>query len=131
MIYQSFSGDASVGEGKLNIENCIFYNQYADDDEAMFYVTNTNALVNIQNCTFYAGTEEKSYDKNNYFVLCEENSDRHWGRSGMNGGQMTMTISGSNQAGLLKAAEKDSVITVKGETKNLQKDKSSKGKVSI
>lgn len=131
MIYQSFSGDASVGEGKLNIENCIFYNQYADDDEAMFYVTNTNALVNIQNCTFYAGTEEKSYGKNNYFVLCEENSDRHWGRSGMNGGQMTMTISGSNQAGLLKAAEKDSVITVKGETKNLQKDKSSKGKVSI
>ena len=131
MIYQSFSGDSSIGQGKLQIENCVFHNQYADDKEAMFYVTNTHAVVTVKDCTFYAGINDKEYTNENYFVVCEENESQHWGKTGTNGGQMSMTITSSNAKGLLKAAEKDSSISVEGDTKELSKDKASIGKIEI
>ncbi len=131
MIYQSFSGDSSIGEGNLQMENCIFHNQYADDGEAMFYVTNTHALVSAKNCSFYAGTEDKEYSSKSYFVICEENEKQHWGRSGSNGGQMTMTLSGCKARGLLKAAERDSTISVEADDEGLTKDKSSSGDVEV
>lgn len=131
MIYQSFSGDSSLGEGNLQMENCVIHNQYADDGEAMFYVTNTHAVVTAKNCTFYAGTEDKEYSSKNYFVICEENENQHWGRSGSNGGQMTMTLSGSKAKGLLKAAERDSSISIQSDGEGLTKDKSSSGDVEV
>lgn len=131
MIYQSFSGDSSEGDGNVELKNCTFINQFADKQEAMFYVTNTNAIVTVDNCNFCSGSESTSYSSKDVFILCEENDSQHWGRTGSNGGTITLTASEMNLEGILQAEEKDSSIKVICKDSKLVKGDNCQGQVSV
>ena len=83
MIYQSMSGDAGEGTGtftatnsNLSIQNDSEYYKTAP----MFFVTNTDAVINLNNCKL-------SYGSN---VLISSKGTSEWGNSGSNGGNITL-----------------------------------------
>jgi len=77
MLYQSFSGDANTGIARFTAKDSTLTSNAAG---AMFYVTNTQAEVTLENTNlnFSSG------------VLINVTSDR-WGREGVNGGDFTFT----------------------------------------
>lgn len=83
MIYQSMSGDASEGTGTFNATNSklsIQANSSVYKTAPMFFVTNTNAVINLTKCTL-------SYGSN---VLISSKETTQWGNSGSNGGNTTL-----------------------------------------
>ena len=89
MIYQSMSGDAGEGTGtfsatgsKLTIEEDSKYY----DSAPLFFITNTEAVINLSGNTLSYGSgifiSSKGVDE-------DENG---WGESGSNGGTVTMTL---------------------------------------
>ena len=83
MIYQSMSGDASEGTGTFNATNSklsIQANSSVYKTAPMFFVTNTNAVINLTKCTL-------SYGSN---VLISSKGTTQWGNSGSNGGNTTL-----------------------------------------
>ena len=83
MIYQSMSGDASEGTGTFNATNSklsIQANSSVYKTAPMFFVTNTNAVINLTKCTL-------SYGSN---VLISSKGTTQWGNSGSNGGNITL-----------------------------------------
>ena len=82
MIYQSMSGDAGEGTGtfsasgsKLSIgENSDYYKT-----APFFFVTNTQAVINLENCTLNFGSN----------LLLSSKGTSEWGKSGSNGGDVT------------------------------------------
>lgn len=81
MLYQSFSGDAGVGEASFSAKNSTLTNR---SDGPMFYITNTKATATLENTTL---VQDGS-------VLIQVASDR-WGKAGENGGDFT--FKGINQ----------------------------------
>jgi hypothetical protein len=77
MLYQSFSGDANTGIARFNAKDSTLTSNAIG---AMFYVTNTQAEVTIENTNlnFPSG------------VLINVTSDR-WGKEDANGGDFTFT----------------------------------------
>lgn len=77
MLYQSFSGDANTGIARFNAKDSTLTSNATG---AMFYVTNTQAEVTIENTdlNFPSG------------VLINVTSDR-WGKEDANGGDLTFT----------------------------------------
>ncbi|MCR4735205.1 MAG: hypothetical protein K5829_09400 [Treponema sp.] len=76
MLYQSMSGDAAQGTSVFTSEDSTFM---STSDGPFFYVTNTNAKINIKN----------SIIKNESGILIKasgNNSERGWGKKGNNGG---------------------------------------------
>ncbi len=83
MIYQSMSGDASEGTGTFNATNSklsIQANSSVYKTAPMFFVTNTNAVINLTKCTL-------SYGSN---VLISSKGTTQWGNSRSNGGNTTL-----------------------------------------
>ena len=83
-IYQSMSGDADVGIATLNASNSILTiasdSAYAST-APMFHITNTEAIINLNNCTlnFNSG------------ILLNASGQDQWGTSGSNGGKVVFT----------------------------------------
>lgn len=75
MLYQSFSGDAGVGEASFSAKNSTLTNRSSGP---MFYVTNTKATATLENTVL---VQDGS-------VLIQVASDR-WGKPGENGGDFT------------------------------------------
>lgn len=93
-IYQSTSGDADTGSNEKalfevvdsTLSTCI-------DSGAMFYVTNTNTNILINNSLL-------SYDPDNVNLLqATGNSSNTWGLEGSNGGTVTLTAIKQNLSG--------------------------------
>ena len=83
MIYQSMSGDAGEGTGtftakdsSLNVQSSSKYYKTAP----MFFITNTDAVINLNNCKL-------SYGSN---ILISSKGTSEWGKSGSNGGNVTL-----------------------------------------
>lgn len=76
MLYQSFSGDAGIGEAKFTAKNSLLTNK---SDGPMFYITNTTATANLESTQLIQDGD----------VLIQAASDR-WGNEGKNGGTFTM-----------------------------------------
>ncbi|MBR1413239.1 MAG: hypothetical protein IJ574_01030 [Bacilli bacterium] len=83
MIYQSMSGDASEGTGtftaansSLSIDSSSSYYKTAP----MFFITNTDAVINLENTKL-------SYGSN---ILISAKGTSEWGNSGSNGGNVTL-----------------------------------------
>ena len=102
MIYQSMSGDASEGTGtftsknsSLNISKTSKYYESAP----MFFVTNTDAVINFTNTklSFGSGT-----------LLNVKGTDE-WGTSGSNGGNVTLNAQNQKLDGDIEA---DDISTV-------------------
>ena len=84
LIYQSMSGDADTGTSSLTCKDStieILESSSYYSSAPMFFVTNTAANINLQDCTlkFGSGTFLKV-------------SEGDWGTSGSNGGTVTLTL---------------------------------------
>ena len=87
MIYQSMSGDASVGKGSFTATDTTLSLKSDAADYAttpMFFVTNTEASVTLTGTTLNFSSEAK-------FMSAMGTSE--WGRSGANGGTVSVSLS--------------------------------------
>ena len=92
MLYQSMSGDADSGTSTFNCDSSILeileqssvYNQ-----APMFFITNTDAAINLEGCTFTYGS--------NIFLSAAGTAE--WGTAGSNGGVVTLNLKNQNIVG--------------------------------
>ena len=92
MLYQSMSGDADTGTSTFNCKSStmeILSTSSVYDSAPMFFITNTEAVISLENCTFTYGS--------NIFLDAEGTSE--WGESGSNGGTVTLTLTNQNIEG--------------------------------
>ena len=78
MLYQSFSGDADIGESSIFVKNSTLK---SSSSGAFFYITNTKSKIEIEstNLSFKSGV----------LLRASGNSgERGWGRRGANGGNV-------------------------------------------
>lgn len=78
-LYQSMSGDASVGTATFSAKDSNIITNQGDT----FYVTNTTATIILENNTI------TNNDKSGNFLRIKEDS---WGSNGSNGGNVTLTL---------------------------------------
>ena len=85
-LYQSVSGDASVGTSSFTASNCDITTNKGDT----FYITNTTAVITLEN------NEIKNNDSTGNFLRAQADS---WGNSGSNGGIVTLTATNQTMEG--------------------------------
>jgi hypothetical protein len=96
LIYQSMSGDASEGASSFTMSG----GNMVSETGRMFHVTNTSTTINLDGVDFtYAA------DSN---VFLDASADS-WGRSGSNGGNVTLNLTNQNISGAILS---DSVSSV-------------------
>lgn len=100
MLYQSMSGDANLGTATFTAKNSTLKNK---SDGPFFYVTNTQAEINLVSTKLTGKTDELLRAAGN-------NSSRGWGRSGANGGKVVLnaekqTLTGSINADSISSIE--------------------------
>ena len=78
-IYQSMSGDASVGEAEFTAKNSTITTNKGDS----FYISNTSAVINLENNKII------NNDSSGYFLRAQKDS---WGNEGSNGGNVTLNL---------------------------------------
>ncbi len=110
MLYQSTSGDASVGTSELRMRNCTIRD---NSGTAMILVTNTHSIVEMEACTLL-DPQGNAIGADYPLVTCRNcNTDgHHWGREGSNGGQIDITLKRQTLTGTLLANEAESAITL-------------------
>ncbi len=108
MLYQSMSGDATVGESRLEMTDCTIRDL---SHTAMFLVTNTQTVVVCDRCTFL-DPQGNPIGEDYPLITCRNcNTDGHnWGREGSNGGQIAFFLQHQDLSGTLLANEEDSSI---------------------
>lgn len=97
MLYQSFSGDAESGIARLKAENNTLTTHATG---AFLYVNNTTAEVNLSNNTI---------SMPNTSTLVKAAADSRWGKTGENGGHLTLRTSNQELSGNIMA---DSISTI-------------------
>lgn len=105
MIYQSMSGDASTGTGTFTAKNStlsISKNSSYYKKSPMFFVTNTDAVINLTNTKL-------SYGSN---TLLSVKGTSEWGQSGSNGGTVKLNASKQILTGNI-SLDKLSTLTMK------------------
>lgn len=83
MLYQSMSGDAGNGTANFTSTNSTLSIQSTSSiykSAAMFFVTNTSAIVNLKNKTLKFGSG----------ILMSIKATSEWGNNGHNGGNVTL-----------------------------------------
>ncbi|QCX33686.1 hypothetical protein FDN13_08220 [Caloramator sp. E03] len=91
MIYQSMSGDASIGKGSFTMTNGSLIAKNGD----MFYVTNTSAEINLTNVSL-------TYANGNLLTVSGNDGSRGWGKSGSNGGTCEFIVNNQLLEGYIK-----------------------------
>ena len=89
MLYQSMSGDADSGTSTFNCQSSTISIESSSSvysSAPMFFITNTDAQINIDSCTF-------SYGSN---IFLKTGGTSRWGSTGSNGGVVTLNL--RNQA---------------------------------
>ena len=92
MLYQSMSGDAASGTSTFNCDKSTIEIQSSSSvysSAPMFFITNTQAKINLEECTFKYGS--------GVFLKAEGTSE--WGNSGSNGGVVTLTLTNQDIEG--------------------------------
>lgn len=97
MLYQSFSGDAESGIARLKAENNTLTTHATG---AFLYVNNTTAEVDLSN---------NAISMPNTSTLVKAASDSRWGKTGENGGHLTLRTSNQELSGNIMA---DSISTI-------------------
>ena len=97
MLYQSFSGDAENGIARLKAENNTLTTHATG---AFLYVNNTTAEVDLSNNTI---------SMPNTSTLVKAAADSRWGKTGENGGHLTLRTSNQELSGNIVA---DSISTI-------------------
>lgn len=134
MIYQSMSGDANKGAGTFSATNfslSISKKSKVYETSPMFFITNTDAVINLDNTNLNYGSNQ---------LVTVSGNDGEWGNQGSNGGNLTLnatnqTLSGnisvdniSTTSFILKSSTLISTINSENSAKevNLSLDSSSK-----
>lgn len=134
MIYQSMSGDASEGTGTFNATDStltISKKSKVYETSPMFFITNTDAMINLENTKLNYGSNQ---------LITVSGNDDEWGSQGSNGGNLTFnatnqTLNGnisvdniSTASFVLKSSTLTSTINSENNAKevNLSLDSSSK-----
>ena len=92
MLYQSQSGDADDGTSVFNCENSNIEIQSGSSvysSAPMFFITNTDAFIKLNGCTFTYGSGT--------FLSAKGTSE--WGKSGDNGGDVILNLTNQNIVG--------------------------------
>ena len=92
MLYQSMSGDTESGTSYFTCEDStieILESSQYYQTAPMFFITNTQTNIQLTNCNFILGS--------NIFMSIK--GTNAWGRSGSNGGDVTLTITNENIKG--------------------------------
>lgn len=97
MLYQSFSGDAENGIAHLKAENNTLTTHATG---AFLYVNNTTAEVDLSN---------NAISMPNTSTLVKAAADSRWGKTGENGGHLTLRTSNQELSGNIMA---DSISTI-------------------
>ena len=97
MLYQSFSGDAENGIARLKAENNTLTTHATG---AFLYVNNTTAEVDLSN---------NAISMPNTSTLVKASADSRWGKTGENGGHLTLRTSNQELSGNIMA---DSISTI-------------------
>ncbi len=97
MLYQSFSGDAESGIARLKAENNTLTTHATG---AFLYVNNTTAEVDLSN---------NAISMPNTSTLVKAAADSRWGKTGENGGHLTLRASNQELRGNIMA---DSISTI-------------------
>ena len=96
LIYQSMSGDAAEGDSAFTMTG----GSMVSETGSMFHVTNTTTVINLDHVEFtYA-------EDSNVFLDASADS---WGRTGSNGGIVTLNLTNQNISGAILS---DSVSSV-------------------
>lgn len=134
MIYQSVSGDASEGTGTFSATDStltISKKSKVYETSPMFFITNTDAVINLENTKLNYGSNQ---------LVTVSGNDGEWGSQGSNGGNLTLnatnqTLNGnisvdniSTASFILKSSTLTSTINSENNAKkvNLSLDSSSK-----
>lgn len=97
MLYQSFSGDAESGVARLKAENNTLTTHATG---AFIYVNNTTAEVDLSN---------NAISMPNTTTLVKAAADSRWGKTGENGGHLTLRATNQALSGNILA---DSISTI-------------------
>ena len=97
MLYQSFSGDTESGIARLKAENNTLTTHATG---AFLYVNNTTAEVDLSN---------NAISMPNTSTLVKASADSRWGKTGENGGHLTLRTSNQELSGNIMA---DSISTI-------------------
>ncbi len=89
MLYQSFSGDAREGIAKLTMRG----SQLTAATGPLFFITNTRAEIVLEGCTLAGAAGQP---------LLSATAGR-WGRSGQNGGKVTLRATNQKLTGTIEA----------------------------
>lgn len=92
MIYQSMSGDASVGKGEFTSKNSSIIVDSSSSvykTAPMFFITNTKATINLENTTLTYGSN----------ILLSIKGTNEWGNSGSNGGDLELNATNQKLSG--------------------------------
>ena len=106
MIYQSMSGDASMGTGSFTATDCtlmVLSSSGVYDVTPFFFITNTDATIDLTGTTI-------SFDASEKFISALGTSE--WGKSGSNGGNVTVSLSDVDATNT--EVEVDSISSVSG-----------------
>ena len=95
-IYQSMSGDASEGTGTFTAKNSKIITNKGEH----FFITNTTAVINLENNSFTNNDESG--------IFLKANSAK-WGNSGSNGGQVNLNLTNEEIVGDMAIDEISSV----------------------
>ena len=134
MIYQSMSGDASEGTGTFNATDSaltISKKSKVYETSPMFFITNTDAVINLENTKLNYGSNQ---------LVTVSGNDGEWGSQGSNGGNLTFNATNqilngnisvdniSTASFILKSSTLTSTINSENNAKevNLSLDSSSK-----
>jgi hypothetical protein len=98
MIYQSMSGDASVGTGTFTMNG----GSYTSTAGPAFFITNTHAVVSLTGVNVTSASDT---------LISAGGTDR-WGTSGKNGGTVTFTADGETLTGSLVSDSISSITAV-------------------
>ena len=105
MLYQSMSGDADSGTSTFNCKSSTIEILSISDvysTAPMFFITNTDAEINLESCTFTYGS--------NIFLSSAGTSE--WGSSGTNGGVVTLNVKNQQIIGNFEV-DSNSGLTIK------------------
>lgn len=110
-LYQSMSGDAATGEAVFTAKTSTITTNKGDS----FYVTNTTATINLENNKII------NNDSTGAFLRIQKDS---WGKSGSNGGTVTLNMINQSATGNIIV---DSISSL---TMNLKNGSSFKGAIN-
>ena len=93
MIYQSMSGDANEGAGAFSATNSslsISKKSKIYETSPMFFITNTDAVINLENTKLNYGSNQ---------LVTVSGNDGEWGSQGSNGGNLTFNAANQTLSG--------------------------------